>query len=85
MSDRDHPWLINKKDKTHLEAEQDEMRVAVVHSGRHIQLYGTDVFNRWDALEIAILERRRENSKVGWKSEKSCHTGFGRRSRIQEK
>lgn len=41
-------------------------------------LYETDVFNRWDVLEIAIMERGGKNNKVGWKPEKSCHTFWWR-------
>lgn len=41
-------------------------------------LYDTDVFNRWDVLEIAIIERGGKNNKVGWKPEKSCHTFWWR-------
>lgn len=41
-------------------------------------LYDTDVFNRWDVLEIAIIERGGKNNKVGWKPEKLCHTFWWR-------
>lgn len=29
--------------------------------------------SRWDVLEIAIIVGGCKNSKVGWKSKKSCH------------
>lgn len=62
----------------HLEAEQDVMWVEGIHSGRHMWLYDTDVFNRWDVLEIAIIEKGGKNNKVGWKPEKLCHTFWWR-------
>lgn len=40
------------------------MRVEGGHSDRHMWLYGIDVFNQWDVLGMARIEREGENSKV---------------------
>lgn len=56
-----------------------------VHSGRHMWLYGIDVFNLWDVLRIVSRERGGKNGKVGRKSEKSHVTHFGTGNRVQEK